>query len=74
MTNDFDDELKRMDELEQVSEAPINKALTLEDAISDLESRCCHGGVQWENCGSHDRARFSTPCHIKRVGYEQRTY
>ena len=33
MTNDFDDELKRMDELEQVSEAPINKALSLEDAI-----------------------------------------
>jgi len=39
MTNDFDDELKRMDELEQVSEAPINKALSLEDAISDLELR-----------------------------------
>jgi CBS domain-containing protein len=39
MTNDFDDELKRMDELEQVSEVPINKALSLEDAISELELR-----------------------------------
>ncbi len=37
MTNDFDDELKRMDELEQVSEVPINKALSLEDAISEFK-------------------------------------
>ena len=39
MTNDFDDELKRMDELEQASDAPINKALSLEDTISSLELR-----------------------------------
>ena len=39
MTNNFDDELKRMDELEQASDAPINKALSLEDTISSLELR-----------------------------------
>ncbi len=39
MQSEFDDELTRMDELEQATDAPINKALSLNDAISNLELR-----------------------------------
>ncbi|MDP6339999.1 MAG: CBS domain-containing protein [Candidatus Marinimicrobia bacterium] len=39
MQTEFDDELTRMDELEQASDAAINKALSLDDAISQLELR-----------------------------------
>lgn len=39
MQSEFDDELTRMDELEQALDAPINKALSLDDAISHLELR-----------------------------------
>jgi CBS domain-containing protein len=39
MNNEFDDELSRMDELEKESESPINKALSLDDPISELKLR-----------------------------------
>ena len=39
MNNEFDDELSRMDELEKKSDSPINKALSLDDPISDLKLR-----------------------------------
>ena len=37
MNNEFDDELSRMDELEKESDSPINKALSLDDPISELK-------------------------------------
>jgi len=39
MNSEFNDELTRMDELEQASDAPINKALSLDDPITTLELR-----------------------------------
>ena len=39
MIKDFDDELARMDELENDSDTPINQALTLNDPIENLSLR-----------------------------------
>ncbi|MBT4068505.1 MAG: CBS domain-containing protein [Candidatus Marinimicrobia bacterium] len=39
MQNEFDDELTRMDELENASDMTLNKALSLDDTISSLELR-----------------------------------
>lgn len=39
MIKDFDDELARMDELENNSDTPINQALTLNDPIENLSLR-----------------------------------
>ena len=39
MQSEFDDELTRMDELEKTSDTAINKALSLDDVISNLQLR-----------------------------------